>query len=122
MPKKSRLHSIAPEAYWATEHVERERDKHELLWLRVLEQCWRDCHDIHNNNPYKARDGEEALAWVIRNNKDYDAVCGLAGIDPKEFRTKTIKSIVKRYPRRLLAQLIARQFKKRAKNNGNIGD
>jgi hypothetical protein len=113
MPKKSRRHSTAPDAYWFTEQDARQRSVHELLWLRVLEQAWRDCHDIDNNDPYKARDAEYALVWIITNDMDFDAVCGLADVDPKEFRSMTIQSVKDRYPRRLLAQVIARHFKKR---------
>lgn len=122
MPKKSRRHSTAPDAYWHTEGVSIERCNLGMLWLRVVEQVWRDCHDIDNNDIYKAREAESALVWVIENNRDFDAVCGLADIDPKHFRSKIIASISERYSRRLLTQVFARHFKPGAKQRNNEGD
>lgn len=110
MPKRSRRHSTAPDAYWHTEQDDAERCIYGMLWLRVVEQAWRDCHDIDNSDIYKAREAEHALVWVIRNDADFDAVCGLADIDPQRFRSTVITSIKERYPRRLLTQVIARHF------------
>jgi len=110
MPKKSRRHSTAPDAYWFTEADATERCNRGMLWLRVIEQVWKDCHDLDNNDIYKAREAEHALIWVIQNNKDFDAVCGLADIDPKEFRSKVITSVSERYPRQLLTQVFARHL------------
>lgn len=110
MPKKSARHSTAPDAYWFTVQSDAEPTVLEVLWLRVIEQAWRDCHDIDNNDVYKARDAQEALWWVIENDNDFDAVCNLAGVNPDQFREVTLKSVTERYDRAFLAQVFAQHF------------
>ena len=110
MPKKSRRHSTAPDAYWFVEEDTRERCDIGMLWLHVIDQVWRDCHNLQNRDTYKRRDAEDALVWVIKNDKDFHAVCGLADINPKDFRSAVIRSIKNRYPRIVLNQVIAEHF------------
>ena len=86
-----------------------------MLWLRVIEQAWRDCHELQNTDLYKRRDAEEALVWVVRQDMDFDAVCGLASIDPTEFRNAVRKLVVAKYPQHLLLQVFARHFLSGAK-------
>ena len=110
MPKKSARHITAPDAYWHTGKRNTDRCDLGVLWLRVIEQAWRDCHDLDNNDVYKARDAQEALWWVIENDEDFDAVCSLAGVDPNLFRSMTLKAVDERYDRAFLAQVFAQRF------------
>ena len=110
MPKRSRRHSTARDAYWFTVEQSGERSNLEMLWLRVIEQAWRDCHDLENTDTYKARDAEDALIWVAEANADFDAVCGLASIDGREFRKRVSISVNAKYQRHKLLGVFARHF------------
>lgn len=86
-----------------------------MLWLRVIEQAWRDCHELRNPDLYKARDAQEALIWVAEANADFDAVCGLASIDGGTFRKHVARSVIAKYPKQELLGVFARHYQWGAK-------
>ena len=57
-----------------------------------------------------SRRSESDWEWVIENDKDFDAVCNLAGVNPDQFRAVTLKSVTERYDRAFLAQVFAQHF------------
>ena len=48
----------------------------QLLWVAVLERA---VHDAFYQNDYK--EAREALAWLDKDNEDFQLVCHLAGKD-----------------------------------------
>ena len=110
MPKKSARHSIARDAYFETGERNEDRCELALLWLRVVDQVWRDCHNLDNSDVYKARDARGSLIWIIENNEDFDAVCEMAGVNSSKFRSVTLKAVTERYDSDFLSRVFAQHF------------
>ena len=110
MPKKSARHSIARDAYFETGERNEDRCELALLWLRVVDQVWRDCHNLDNSDVYKARDARGSLIWIIENNEDFDAVCEMAGVNSSKFRSVTLKAVTQRYDSDFLSRVFAQHF------------
>lgn len=92
-----------------------------MLWLRVLEQCWRDADELANDDVYKARDAAAAIEWVWFDS-DFEEVCALADVDYLTFRTRFNQKVTGRYQKQLLLQVFARHYQTGAKQRKPKGD
>ena len=115
MPKKSRRHSTAREAYWFVEGFERERDEITNLWVRVLYQSLADATFLRNKNVTKRNVAIDSIYWLLKSDNEIESICSNANIDSDWFITSARQWLCETYPNALLVGVIASHEKWGAK-------
>jgi hypothetical protein len=71
------------------------------LWLSVIQQAIEDAMMTVTESSDLARklDQKRALAWLLEPNRDFAAVCLLAGVEPEWTRNRARKIIAKEAPK-----------------------
>ena len=107
MPKKSRRHSTAREAYWFVEEFERERDEISNLWVRVLYQALADATFLKNKNVTKRNVAIEAIYWLLKADSEIEAICENADMNSDWFISSSREWLRANYSEALLLGVIA---------------
>ena len=115
MPKKSRRHSTAREAYWFVEGFERERDEITNLWVRVLYQSLADATFLRNKNVTKRNVAIDSIYWLLKSDNEIESICSNANIDSDWFITSARQWLCETYSDALLIGVIASHEKWGAK-------
>ena len=115
MPKKSRRHSTAREAYWFVEEFDQERDEITNLWVRVLYQALADATFLRNKNVTKRNVAIEAIYWLLKADSEIEAICQNADMNSDWFITSSRQWLRATYSNALLIGVIASHEKWGAK-------
>ena len=115
MPKRSRRHSTAREAYWFAEEFDRERYEITNLWVRVLYQSLADATFLRNKNVTKRNVAIDSIYWLLKSDNEIEAICSHANIDSDWFITSSRQWLRATYPNALLVGVIASHEKWGAK-------
>lgn len=115
MPKRSRRHFTAREAYWFVEEFDRERDEISNLWVRVLYQSLADATFLKNKNVTKRNVAIEAIYWLLKADSEIEAICENADMNSDWFISSSREWLRKNYSNALLVGVIAHHEKWGAK-------
>ena len=107
MPKRSRRHSTAREAYWFVEEFDRERDEITNLWVRVLYQSLADATFLRNKNVTKRNVAIDSIYWLLKADSEIESICSHANIDSDWFISSARQWLRATYPNALLIGVIA---------------
>ena len=58
----------------------------QALWYNVITQAVHDSFKLESKDKYKKIDAQDAINWLLHDDKDFPVVCCSAGIDPENLR------------------------------------